>query len=357
MKLVKIKLGELESFCSSETFRKFEIKPISPLRMKSYKANPRAKEEDAVLYMLIENEKLIAFRTILPDTVYTEDNTPIRFGWCSGIWVHPEYRGKKLWKPLLEEALKDWEDKLMLTNYAPKTLFLYIREDWFHTLSDRQGYRFYLNPDFKEILQERISNPVVKPLLSLANRMAALIYNIKKIILPSFNRIQIEELNRLDKECINLIHYYSDFSLFKREEKEIDWIMEYPWITEENSPEFHYPFSYSNIKHKTNVVKYYVKNHFAGFFIYSILNRKMKILYYYEKPGLLSSISIPIVKIAKANKISHLTILSPLLSETVKILSKHFLFTKHYQSDIYSTFSVNIDGRTIFDGDGDNSFT
>ncbi|MDR3061541.1 MAG: hypothetical protein LBU57_05440 [Dysgonamonadaceae bacterium] len=356
MELIKIKLGELESFCSGETFKKFGIKPVSPLRIKSYLANPRAKNEDTVLYMLIEGKKLIAFRTILPDTVYSENN-PIRFGWCSGIWVDPEYRGQKRWKLLLEEALKDWENRLMFTNYAPKVLLLYTGEDWFHLLSNRRGYRFYLNPDFKEILKNRISGPVVKPLPVLANAVANLVYHIKKLFLPPIENVRIKESDRLDQECIDLIHSYSGISLFKREEREIDWIINGHWVMEESDPEFHYPFSYDNIRHRIKIAKYFVRDIFAGFFIYSIVNRKMKILYYYQTPEPDVSIATSIVKTAVTNKISHLTILSPSLSETVKRLSVYFLFTKHYQSNIYSTFSVNTDGKVIFDGDGDNSFT
>ncbi len=356
MRLIKIKIKELENFCSSDLFQKLETKPISPLRLKSYIANPRAKEDDTVLYAFIENEELIAFRSMLPDVFYDDSGTSFRFAWCSGIWVSPSHRGEKLWKPLLEEAMRDWNNQLLFTNYAPIPQALYTKENLFKLALERNGYRLYFKPDFKEIFKNRISNPVFKQLLNLASITAGIIYNIKDKI-STIENVRIEEINQLDSECADLMQQHIDSSLFRRGEKELSWIINYPWVTEKKDLTCKYPFSYDDIRYKIKVVKYFNKDTFAGFFIYSIVNRGMKILYHFENNNSMLSSVAPILQIAKINKISHLTVLSPDLSEMIKRKTNIYLFSKPYGSNIYSSFNFSYHNSYVFDGDGDNSFT
>ena len=357
MELIRIKIRELDDFCRSNLFQKLETKPVSPLRLKSYIANPRAEENDTVLYLFVENETLIAFRAVLPDLAYNEDGTSFRFAWCSGVWIDPKHRGKKLWQPLLEEAMKDWDNRLLLTNYAPITEALYTKENLFEPLLSRQGHRFYFKPDFKKIFRNRISNPVFRPFLGLASTIARVAYNIKSKFSVSVPDIRMEELDRPDRECIDLMQLVSKSTLFRRGEKELNWILDYPWITEKPDSSCRYPFSYDNIECKIKVVKHYFQNMFAGFFIYSIINREMKVLYHFENKNLELSAVAPILQIAKANEISHLTILSSLLSNKIRRKTNYFLFSKPYCSNIYSSFNFSCHDFLVFDGDGDNCFT
>ena len=357
MELIKIKLKDLDDFCRSELFQKLETKPISPLRLKSYIANPRAEKDDTVLYIFMENETLIAFRAVLPDLAYNEDGTSFRFAWCSGVWADPKHRGKKLWRPLLEEAMKDWNNKLLLTNYAPITQALYTKENLFEPLLSRKGYRFYFKPDFKQIFKNRTSNPVFKLFLGFASAIAGMAYCIKSRFSATVPDIRIEEQERPDRECINLMQSISESTLFRRGEKELNWIFDYPWVTEKTDATCRYPFSYDNIEYKIKVVKYFYQDAFAGFFIYSIINREMKVLYHFENKSSELSAADPILQTAKTNKISHLTILSPSLSEKIRKKTGHFLFSKPYCSNIYRSFNFSYHDFLVFDGDGDNCFT
>jgi len=357
MELIKIKINELEDFCRSDLFQKLETKPVSPLRLKSYIANPRAEGDDTVLYIFLENEALIAFRAVLPDIASNEDGTSFRFAWCSGVWVDPKYRGQKLWLPLLEEVMKDWDNKLLLTNYAPITEALYTKENLFEPVLSRQGRRFYFKPNFREIYKNRISNPVFKLFLSLATALASLAYSIKSKFSTSVPDIRLEELDRPDQECLDLMQAHSGFSLFRRGEKEINWIINYPWITETEDLSCRYPFSYDKIERKIKVVKHFYQDSFSGFFVYSIIKGEMKVLYHFENKGLESSVVAPILQIAKTNRISHLTILSSLLSGKIRRKTNYFLFSKPFCSNIYNCFNFSCHDFTVFDGDGDNCFT
>ncbi|MDR1368533.1 MAG: hypothetical protein LBJ72_00200 [Dysgonamonadaceae bacterium] len=357
MELIRIKIKELAAFSKGELFQNFEIKPVSPLRIESYISNPRAKEEDPVLYILIENGKLIAFRTVLPDMIYDHKNTPLRFAWCSGVWSDPTFRGKKLWEPLLEAPLEDWNNKLLFTNYAPIIQALYTRNNLFKLAIPRQGYRFYFRPDFKELFKNRISNPVFKPLLSAANAIASLLYTLKSCFSTSLPDIKIEEIDYPDRDCIELLENYSGSSLFGRGEKEFNWIINQPWVMKEKDPSCRYPFSYDRIEYKIKIVKQFSQNIFSGFFIYSTINREMKVLYCFGKNDTETSATIPILQIAKTNNISHLTVLSSSISKAIRGKPGYYLFSKSYSSNIYSSFNFPHHDLSVFDGDGDNCFT
>ncbi len=358
MDLIKIRLNELDAFCQSELFRAFSVKPISPLRVKSYRTNPRARETDVVLYLLIDQEKQpAAFRTVWADMAYPEEDTSIRFGWCSGIWVNPQYRGQQLWKVLLQEALKDWEEKLMLTNYANMIPSLYTKDNSFLPFHFRKGYRFYLYPDFSEILKNRIPEPL-QGLLVPANYLARWIYNLKRCFLKSPDRrITSVESGFPDEDCRKLLDANRTKTLFRRGPEELEWIINYPWVTETKDNGFYYPFSYDGIPYRIKTVKYFVENEMSGFFIYSVINRKMKVLYHYEtekNTGILAGI---IIRLALQEKISHLTILSESLSQAVKSQSAYFLFHKPFNMHLYASFPLPVNKKLIFDGDGDYCFT
>ncbi len=119
MEIKKIRLSELEEFANSTQFQSFENKPITTFRVASQIKNPRAQPNDYVLYMGFVDDKLVAYRTLFGDHI-TKQGKTIRFGWCSGAWVHPGFRKEGFSTLLLNEAFDDWEGKLMFTNYAPE---------------------------------------------------------------------------------------------------------------------------------------------------------------------------------------------------------------------------------------------
>ena len=349
MGLIKIKLNELGNFCNSNLFQSFSVKPISPLRVKSYLGNPRANPNDTVLYMYVENGELIAFRTILSDSI---DN--INFGWCSGNWVNPAFRGKKISVKLFNEVAKDWENRLMFTNYAPASEHNYINTKQFKILKYRTGRRFYLYPNFSEILKGR--KTILSPILPLLSALTGSISFLKSLFtsnkLPKF-----KELETLDDDCREILRN-SAKTFFNRKETELDWIINFPWITPEKHSDFVYPFSYSEINYSLKIVKIYDADIFAGFFVYTILNAKMKIIYHFVEDEIMDLLLNVVATLARRNKISYLTILEPALAMRFQKIKHGFAFSKQANSHIYSSLNIeNNQHLTIFDGDGDNAFT
>ena len=350
MDLIKVKLSELEGFFESVVFQLFTVKPISPLRVKSYVENPRANADDTVLYMFVENGELIAFRTVLSDCI--GKNTP--FGWCSGVWVKPEFRGQKLSVKLLHEALNDWNNRLMFTNYAPTSEFCNLSVQRFKVLKKRTGLRFYLYPDFKKMYKERKS--YFKPFFPLLSATVRGISFLKSLVLPA-KAPKFVELNSLDEDCRSFLRN-SPATYFNRKEPELDWIIKFPWITSDEYSNFMYPFSFAKIDYSLKIVKVFDDNSFVGFFVYTIVNAKMKLIYHFFETNKENLLVNAVTVLARKNKIAYLNILDPLLAKLFREKSRCFAFSKTISSHIYSSLGIeNEQNLTIFDGDGDNCFT
>jgi hypothetical protein len=357
MRILKIKLNELSAFCESRLFRFFSVKPISPLRVDSYLNNPRANGNDTVLYLLLAGDELIAFRSILPDYVLFQGEI-VKFGWCSGAWVTPRHRGQRLSIQLFDAVCEDWKDGLMFTNYTYLSERNYLSTHKFNLLEERIGLRFYLFPHLNQIYKNRSGYSRIKFILPFLSFGISTVSFIRSFIYNIFySKTNYVEMAGLDRECRNYLKKYPD-TFFNRREKELDWIIQYPWITQSNQEDFVYPFSYLKNNYSLKVVKIMEENNFSGFFIYTIIQSKMKILYYFMETNLLPRMIDVVSQLAMKEKIEYLTLLNPPLARLFKKKNKCFAFSKGYISHVYSSLSVsNESSRTIFDGDGDYCFT
>ncbi|MDR0413341.1 MAG: hypothetical protein LBH61_06040 [Dysgonamonadaceae bacterium] len=357
MDVLKVKLNELRAFCESDLYRSFPVKPISPLRVESYLSNPRAKAEDTVLFMFVEGEKLIAFRTVLPDSVISMDKVE-RFAWFSGVWVSPEYRGKKLSLELSTHVLAEWKNRMMVTNYTALSDRATISRSRFYKMLSREGMRFYLYPNLNRIYKDRENywwSRFILPWMSLAVSIVSLLRVL--FFAAFFPKRKYIEQDSLDDECRAYLRTFPD-TVFNRREAELDWIFRYRWIMQSTAENTSYPFSYLKKRHSMRIVKMLENGVFAGFFIYTIIESRMKIIYYFMDDRLHPRMADIVSQIAAKRCIQYLTVLDPRLVPIFAKRNRCFSHTRIYTSHVYTSlhvFSKNI--QLVFDGDGDNCFT
>ena len=101
--LEDLKSHQFKAFSGDKT-----VVPFSPLRLTSYLQNPRAEKRDHVLFEMRHKERLIAYRTLLPDCFFDHSGNPHRFAWLSGNYVDPEYRRQGISTRLLQLADFSW---------------------------------------------------------------------------------------------------------------------------------------------------------------------------------------------------------------------------------------------------------
>lgn len=310
--------------------------------------------------MIIEDQELIAFRTILPDTLSTEAGE-VRFGWCSGSWVSSDHRRKGLSMKLLKSAHKDWDGHLMFTNYAPESLQLYQKSNLFNEIHCHKGKRFYLFAKTRELFKKRRFSNSVKPLLYLLDLLIRFLVTLKASLfkLSVNSQYQFKTLTFPDNECYQILEEIGQGRFFKRNKKQFQWIFDYPWVsTTDNRFAKNYPFSSFAHSFSYYTVKVYHKNNMAGFFIFSVREGTLKTLYIITDEKHHNDIARYLIKFSVKMKLKTLTILNARLADCILKTRNPFVFSKNYTQKIYSSFhSKEAVSHYFHDGDGDYTFT
>ena len=358
LNIKKIELAELEEFCKSVEFKKFNTIPISEARVKSYVNNPHAHANDVVLLLGFLENKLVAFRTLWADFAYLKTEK-VRFAWCSGNWVHPDFRRNGFSEQLLNEAYKCWKGKLMFTNYAPASEKLYLKTGLFSPIHQFEGVRAYLFPKTVKLSANAQQNKFYKGMFSILDFFIVLwsefrlLFYFKKV-----GKYTFEALEKPDKMCLESIQT-NDFKLLRRGEQELNWIFDFPWIVnEKNYRKQVYPFSHFSSSFYYRTIKVFEKNRFLGFFIFSVNKGHLKTLYFNLPEGLENELIKYIKQFSKSNKIELLTLYNKSLAFHLLKRKFPFLHVKKYGQKIYSSFEVDRSTQFKFqDGEGDVIFT
>ena len=356
----KIRLNELEHFVQSEMFQQFTIVPISELRVKSYLFNPHSQPGDIVLYLGFVQNQLVAFRSFFAGVIHTE-NEQQRFAWCSGNWVHTDFRRKGFSERLLKEAFIDWNGKLMFTNYAPNSEKLYLKSGNFHVIHQFEGFRGYLFPKTRKLVQKANKNKFTKILFSVID-LGISVISLFRIwfFSPKQNPgIRFETIQFPDDACYKIIKNQSEKFLFNREEEKFKWIFQFPWISnEEYLNAKNYPFSSFSKSFFYRTVKLFFKEEFIGFFIFSVREGHLKTLHFCLSNGYEKEIATYLKQFCAKHKIEVLTVYKYELALQLFTQKFPFLHAKKYGQKIYSSFEIRgIDKFLFQDGDGDVIFT
>jgi len=357
MDIKRIHIHELKKFVDSDEFKSFLNVPITTFRADSYINNPNARAEDPALFMLFDNNKLVAYRSVFADCCRNK-NELIRFAWCSGSWVLPEYRRKGFSALLLEEVYKAWNGKLMFANYAPESLNLYLKSGYFKSIYCLQGKRFYLFVKSRNILQNRFNlknwqYSTIDFILGTAASVKSLFY--QETYVPGMT---FKEKNLPDEECLTHLEKLKSQSFFQRGKLEYQWILKHSWISKTDDQFVgKYNFSSFSTDFAYHTIKMYAENKFVGLFIFQTNNRQLKFLLAACENIYYRSIASYLVNYSVQNKIAFLTILNSLLATEIQNINHPFINIREMNSNIYSSFEVDTDGLIINDADGDYIFS
>lgn len=356
----KIRLNELEAFTKSPRYQRFEYVPVSTNRVHSYLHNPHALPGDLVLYLGFIEDQLVAFRSLFADVAYS-DNKSIRFGWCSGNWVHPDYRRKGFSELLLKEAYSDWNQKLMFTNYAPNSELLYLKTGWFKPVHHFEGVRAYLFPKTRKLISDSNRNLFTRTFYSLIDFGIQIISGIRLMVFKklSAGKYSFEIIGQPDEACCAFLVQNPPEHVFHRYEKELKWIFSYPWITNSGEEEIQkYPFTQFSKEFQYQTVKIYSENKPEGFCIFSVREKHLKTLYFACDDRVYSELANFLKHYSKKHKIEVVSIYKKELATQLLQRKFPFLRVKKYGQKIYSTFELPENQKPVFqDGDGDVIFT
>ena len=272
----RVPVSDLNALVSSPDYYSWEVIPISRHRAKSYINNPRSLSSDIVLYMAYLDDKLVGYRTVMPDTLFVNDEA-IKVGWLSGNWVDPSLRRKGIASSLFNAAYVDWDGNLLFTNYALESKAVYDKTNNFSKVTSLNGTRTYIRPCLTRILTSRgkffkILKPlwlVIDLVLKVLNPLPLLARCIQ------VKGVKYEYLKNPDDDIVNLLSKQMPISPSQRGGSELKWIFNHPWLVSATLGDRigeKYFFSSSPKKFESLLVKVFRDGNLLGFILMNNTN-------------------------------------------------------------------------------------
>lgn len=284
IRISKIANHEIHTFADESKFTDWENIPISKYRAVSYSKNPRSNPQDIVLYLAFLNDKLVGYRTIMPDSTFI-GSTQIKVGWLSGNWVHNDFRRKGIATLLFNEAYQDWGNRLLYTNYALESKAVYDKSEKFELLASIIGRRFYLKSCLSIVLPAR--SVIFKKLYLGLEGLDYLLNLINPIPWLARNRklgegVELEYLSNPDAKTFELFEKECASTINHRTRTDLEWIFDYPWLVSSPTGDLmgeKYFFSSNPRNFSQTIIKVYKDKSLLGFLMLNLNDGKLSIPY------------------------------------------------------------------------------
>jgi len=358
MKIETIKISELESFIDSNLYKNFHEIPITRLRALSQAKNPRTSEDDVVLIFAHEDNKLLSYIGLLPDTAWLDDK--LQKVWWNSCWWANEKENNNGSMQLFYLACKRTNGKLYFPELTPLTADLLSRLNKF-TTSKVGGTRAYLKLELASILPARRNKfAKIRAVLILIDWSINLVYSpvlwnwAKKL---KYKNLNYKIIDRIDDEVARFIDKHNTNELFRRNKEELNWIIDNPWITEnEEQPNQKYAFSLKVKSFKTILVKIYEGQQIAGFFVLLVRDGNAKLTYCYFNENSISDFVHILYKLLLTNNINTFLSFDSRIVEFIQNNKNPFIFYRKQVKTIAFPKETEIQPQNIQDGDGDCAF-
>lgn len=355
LNILGLNKSQLKGFTTSAAFQNFEFAPISEFRELSHIHNPRAKEDDILLFLAYEENQLAGYLGLLPDDV-CKDGEQFHFAWLSTILVSEKYRGKQIAQKLLYAAEEAYNGRLMITEFTESAARLYHKIGLFESLTSKRAVRYYFKSNLAEIL------PFKKAVFERNKDWLLRFDNLINPAIPYFSKsskLNYTTAYQWDEELTTFVSEQQKNPI-SRASAEFSWMLKYPWLSTEKS-QANYLFSSYAKSYKMFWVKLYDAEKLVACFLCSIRNGHLKILYYFTENAKIIADFLP--EILKSFKVKMMTIYDDKLNlelSNKKNLSalyrrefeRNYLISKKFLSELGENFDFQ-----FTDGDGDFSFT
>jgi GNAT superfamily N-acetyltransferase len=228
----------LEEFVSSGDFEKYDFLPITKHRAVSHIKNPKANDDQTLLILAFDDEKLAGYLGCFPDN-FKIDGKIFNYAWLSTLYVSNEFRGKKIAQTLLNKAFEDYNGNIAITEFTKEAESLYNKTEVFDYIQPKIGKRYYFRTDFKTLIpSKKPSTKKFKPFFNIADHIINSLISVKNILIkkPDF---KFEIIDTIDSESANFISKFHS----NRNTQEINSLIENPWVLEGENAEKKYLFS------------------------------------------------------------------------------------------------------------------
>ncbi len=229
---------QLAEFVSSGEFKKYDFLPITEHRAKSQIRNPKANDEQTLLILAFEEEKLAGYIGCFPDN-FKINGRIYGYAWLSTIFVSNEFRGRKIAQTLLNKAFEEYHGNIALTEFTKEAESLYNKTGVFEYIQPKKGKRYYFHSDLSNIIPaKKPGTKFLKPFFQFIDFTANTFISIKNNFAGKAG-IHVHILHKIDAESAEFISGFKS----NRISDEINWIIENPWVLEGKKADENYLFS------------------------------------------------------------------------------------------------------------------
>jgi hypothetical protein len=368
MIIKEITAKALPDFIRSEEYLNSKVIPISQHRAFSHASNPRVDADDVVLFLAYVEDEIAGYIGILGDQFFVNGQSE-KIGWISCLWVDPSTKGKGIVKALLKQAFLRWNNKILITNFAPDVRGTYIRSELFAEPFKITGVRGYLRFNTHELLPAK--RALFKQwhwVLRAGDLLLNTVNDIRLSFITLLNRPgkQMAFLSEIDAETNAFIQQHQQNNLPKRTVDELNWIMHYPWILageEKDKIQQRYYFSSVSKQFITLPIKIPDNNKLIKAFLYlTIRDKHLKVHYAFFAPGDIEQITAIIYQLALKYRCNMVTVFDPGLNDYIYQHQSPFLFKKRLEQEYFVSTAFdqewfNSPQDAFQYGDGDGVFT
>lgn len=365
MQIRRLNKKELKKFIDSDEFHSMPVIPITKHRALSHLSNPSASDDDVLLLLAFEDNRMVGYLGILPDFLYDRE-AKFKIGWLSAMWVDPMMRRKGIAGKLIREALDAWNNQVLVADWLPHTFGVYQKSGAF-TEFVREGIQANLRFNLREAMAPTtlFSRIILRGADGVLNVLNCLNLYCRNPVLrndyPSY-----ETSDRIDDECAEFITRWETFRMFRRSAKDLEWILNHPWVLERSpeypTPDKRYHFSSVCNEFRNETIKIRnSRNEMIAFLILTVRNKSLQIPYLYYHPDQIESIARFIYRYMFDNKIKGIKLFDTGLSDYILTNRTPFISKQKMKRPYIITKGLaeklTDNGRIIQDGDGELAFT
>lgn len=229
---------QLEAFVSSGDYKKYDFLPITGHRAISHINNLKAKEDQTLLILAFDDDRLAGYLGCFPDQFVTDGKT-FRYAWLSTLFISNEFRGKRIAQSLLNKAFEEYDGNIAITEFTKEAEGLYNKMGVFEYIQPKHGKRYYFRTDLAHIIPSK--KPKAKPLQPVFRAADSLINSLISVKNSFVQKpdFRFEILDQIDAESKVFISRFKS----NRNAEEINRLINHPWVLEGKTKEEKYLFS------------------------------------------------------------------------------------------------------------------
>lgn len=369
IKIEQLNKKQLLEYINSDDFGTGTDIPISVHRALSQTKNPRMSDDDILLFLAYHEGEMVGYLGALPDTIFLNNKEAKKIGWLSCLWVSPKVRGKGVSIKLISQALALWGNNTLFADYVPSTKKVYDSTNLFVDKPySKKGIRLYIKSDLYHILPpKKTSYFKLRWLFKIIDVSANMLLTIRLLFFKEdLSHLNFEYIDYIDEEVNDFIVTKQEKQLFKRSTKDLNWIIQNPWIISRNEKDdLNKKYYFSSTAKSFNFYSLKVRNSdntLIAFMIFAKRDNTLKLPYLYHDNCIDTIIKVLNYHINKW-KIKTFTTFHSELTQSLKEIKKPSIsvFKKELNRNylISLTIKEEIFNRDIEiqDGDGDCSFT